>query len=310
MRAIAIGCFFLSGASSLVFQVIWTRLFSLVFGTTTLAISTVLTAFMTGLALGAFAAGRIADRIKSPLLAYAGAETLIGLCALAIPLAAGPLRDLNSLAYAHYRDSQLALNAIRFAASWAVIILPTTLMGATLPLLSRHFVRDGAEHRRVGARVGTLYAVNTAGAVMGTLGAGFVLLPQIGLRATNATAASINLTLAVVVVAALVLVRRRRRHAKTRPRSRHDNCFAASEPASSTRATADHPPPSRELRTIVLAAFFLSGATAMVYEVLWARALSLSFGSSVYSFSLVLSTFLIGLAAGAAVIGRLSQNSP
>src|SRR3990172_7230687 len=138
-------CFFLSGASGLCLEVVWVRQLTHVFGSTTLAISTVLATFMGGLALGSWLGGRYADRTRRGALAsYALCELGIAACALVIPLALGG-----------------------FALSGLVLVAPTTLMGATLPILARHVVRTRADFGVLGRRVGTLYAANTAGAVFG-----------------------------------------------------------------------------------------------------------------------------------------------
>lgn len=309
MRSIAILCFFLSGASGLVFQVIWSRLFSLVFGTTTLALSTVLTAFMAGLALGSYLSGRLADRLGDPLRAYALAEGGIGLFALLLPLVVSSFSGLNAWAYQNFSDSYALLALVRFSASAALIVFPTTLMGATLPLLARYFVATEAEHSRVGIRVGTLYAVNTSGAVLGTFFGGFVLLPRLGLSTTNALAACTNLGLATIVGAAYLWRARRERR---EPNSAEQEALRL-EVAELLETVREEqtvtPRVSARARRMALVAFAFSGGAAMIYQVIWSRALAMSIGSSVYSFSLVLTTFLIGLAGGAAVIGRLSQRS-
>src|ERR1700719_3836792 len=134
---IALICFFLSGASGLVFEVVWTRELTLVFGSTTLAISTVLSVFMGGLALGSFLAGRFADRARSPVVLYALAEAGVGLYALAVPLVLAFYPRLNPLFVSLAGRSALVLALLRFVATAAVLLVPTTLMGATLPLLSR-----------------------------------------------------------------------------------------------------------------------------------------------------------------------------
>jgi spermidine synthase len=305
VRRVAIVCFFLSGASGLVFQVIWSRLFSLVFGTTTLALSTVLTAFMAGLALGSYLAGRWADRLGDPLRAYALAEAGIGLFALLLPLVVGTFGGLNRWAYQAFPDSYLMLALVRFSASAALIVLPTTLMGATLPLLARYFVSTEAEHARVGIRVGTLYAVNTFGAVLGTFAGGFILLPRLGLSATNSVAACTNLGLAALVMLAYTIRARRARRGQL--------VQLEVEVIELLESVRPEPPVvpivTPRARRLALAAFAFSGGAAMIYQVIWSRVLAMNIGSSVYSFSIVLMTFLIGLAGGAAVIGRLSQRS-
>ena len=178
MRVIILACFFLSGASGLMLEMLWTRMLTLVFGSTTLAVSTVLTAFMGGLGLGSYLAGRFADRLKNPLRAYAFAEAAIGALR-----AAGAVRHRvlpgASTAGCGPRSAIATplLSVLRFIASAGLLLLPTTLMGATLPILARHFVTRPWELRRVGLRIGTLYSVNLFGAVAGAFLAGFVFLP-------------------------------------------------------------------------------------------------------------------------------------
>ncbi len=302
MRVVAILCFFLSGASGLIFEVIWTRMFSLVFGATTLAISTVLTAFMGGLALGSWLSGRYADRIHDTLKVYALAEAGIGICALAVPLVVGEFHSLNSYLYTTFPGNHALLGTVRFLASSAVMVVPTTLMGATLPLLSRFFVQTDVEQAKVGFRVGTLYAVNTFGAVFGTFLGGFVLLPHLGLSVTNTLAGCVNLFLAVVVLAAYQI---RKRLPAPAPMS--DEVAELMEEYSVLPPVKPDVPP--RARKAALVAFGLSGGVAMVYQVIWARTLSMTMGSSVYSFTLVLVAFLVGLAGGAAVVARLANRT-
>lgn len=302
MRWVAVVCFFLSGASGLVFEVIWTRMFSLVFGATTLAIGAVLTAFMGGLALGSYLSGKIADRIEDPLRAYALCEAGVGVCALLVPLVVGAFDGLNGFLYRHFQDQYLVLTGARFLASAAVMIVPTTLMGATLPLLSRLFVQTAAEHQRMGLRVGTLYAINTCGALLGTFAGGFLLLPTVGLAATNRIAAATNLLLALVVAIAYLI--RRRLPAPSPVDPELEALLQSAEAEEEVRLEI----PLRS-RQIVLLAFAFSGAVAMVYQVIWSRVLAMNIGSSVYSFTLVLMAFLVGLALGAALVGRLSARS-
>src|SRR5450432_215137 len=206
MRPVILGCFFLSGASGLVLEMLWTRMLTLVFGSTTLAVSTVLTAFMGGLGLGSYLAGKYADRLKNPVRAYALAEAGIGVYALLVPLVIMAYPGLNRGLWSAFGDRYALLSVLRFLASAALLIVPTTLMGATLPILARHFVAHPFELRRVGLRIGTLYSVNLFGAVAGAFFAGFVFLPSFGLRWTNLVAASFNLTLATAILLALRLL--------------------------------------------------------------------------------------------------------
>ena len=189
--------FLLSGAASLIYEVVWMRYLTLIFGVSTYATSTVLATFMGGLALGSFLFGSWADRVRRPLLAYAGLELAIGAYALAIPslfeALRGPYVALYQLGLPY---SGLALG--RAALASLVLLPPTVLMGGTLPVLAAFFVRgrDGD----VGRQTGILYFVNTGGAVLGCALAGFYLIEHLGLVATTQVAAATNFVLAAATV--------------------------------------------------------------------------------------------------------------
>jgi spermidine synthase len=309
MRPVILGCFFLSGASGLVLEMLWTRLLTLVFGSTTLAVSTVLTAFMGGLGLGSYLAGRVADRLRNPVRAYALTEAAIGVYALLVPLVMLLYPALNRGLWRAFGDHYAILSVLRFCASAGLLIVPTTLMGATLPILARHFVQRPWELRRVGLRIGTLYATNLFGAVAGAFLAGFVFLPTLGVRATNVVAASFNLTLA----ATILIARRLPRFAETKPGAQAIDELLEQAAADGQMTASDSLPPPIQLtpraRQVALAAFAVSGATAMTLQVLWTRALAVLIGSSAYSFTLILLAFLVGLGSGSAVFGRASQRT-
>ncbi|MBI3652374.1 MAG: fused MFS/spermidine synthase [Acidobacteria bacterium] len=305
-------CFFASGFSGLVYQVIWVRELVLVFGATTFAVSTVLTAFMGGLALGSFYFGRRTETIKQPLKLYAWLEIGIGIYGLAVPFIFALLPKMYQPFWRWLHLSFLALSLVRFLFAALVLIVPTALMGATLPVLSSYYAR---ELNRIGLRVGSLYALNTFGAVLGAAATGFLLIPAIGMSATTATAAAINLALGF---AALHLSRRYESHFTE---LELPEAFADAEPQiglgqsaiskSKHRrnvkpATVANPVPSlsKLSRLVVLTSFALSGFIALSYEVIWSRVLALIIGSSVYAFSIMLATFLVGLALGAAMISR------
>jgi len=310
MRSVILACFFLSGASGLVLEMLWTRLLTLVFGSTTLAVSTVLTAFMGGLGLGSYLAGRIADRLRNPVRTYALTEAAIGVYALLVPLVMMVYPALNRGLWSAFGDHYGVLSVLRFIASAGLLIVPTTLMGATLPILARHFVSRPSELRRIGLRIGTLYAVNLFGAVAGAFLAGFVFLPSIGVRATNVVAASFNLSLA----AAILIARRLPRFAQAPAGGAEaiDDLLEKAAAEGEAAARRALPPPAEitaRARRVSLGAFAVSGATAMTLQVLWTRALAVLIGSSAYSFTLILLAFLVGLGGGSALFGRLSQRT-
>ncbi len=300
-------CFFLSGACGLVFELVWTRELELVFGSTALAISTVLAVFMGGLALGAVVAGRWADRLRDPVRAYAFAEAGVGTYALLVPLLLKLYPSVNAFLYHAVGDHFVVLSLLRFVATAILLIVPTTLMGATLPLLARAVVGRPRDFDLLGVKVGSLYAANTFGAVAGTFLAGFVLLPAIGVRATNVAAAATNLMLAVTILAGGRLAARR---AARRDLPLDEIVEAAIADEVPGQGEDGAPPPlhvTQRQRRVALYAFACSGAAAMVYQVLWSRALAIVIGSSVYSFALILLAFLVGLAVGAALAARLTR---
>lgn len=285
-------CFFLSGAAGLIYEIVWMRMLGLVFGHTVFAITTVLVAFMGGLALGASFFGRLIDRRGRPLRVYGLLEAGIGLYALLVPA----LLALAELAYLGLHRSLglsfFAFTLAQFALVFFILLVPTTLMGASLPLMAKFFVErvDG-----LGRKVGDLYALNTFGAVLGSAAAGFFLMPAIGVKATTALAAAANLGIGAWAVLA------DRRVGKSR------ELPARPEPAAAPAGTAGLPAggPVPLVVWLVLAGAGLSGAASMVYEIAWTRALSLVIGSSVYAFSAMLTTFLTGLALGGFLFARI-----
>jgi spermidine synthase len=289
-------CFFASGMSSLVYQVVWVRELVLVFGATTFAVSTVLTSFMGGLALGSYYFGRRSETVARPLRLYGLLEIGIGLYGLAVPFI---FAALPTVYHSFWRSLQLpffTLSIVRFVFATLVLIVPTALMGATLPVLASFYARDSV---RIGLRVGALYALNTFGAVLGAAATGFVLIPAVGMNATTTTAAAINILLGVV---ALTLSRRievRRSLDEGAPE------LADGPPVSPKSVRSLDKEASRRQIATVIAGFAVSGFVALSYEVIWSRVLSLIIGSSVYAFSIMLTTFLIGLAGGAAIAARL-----
>lgn len=296
-RPLIFACFFLSGASGLILEMVWTRQLTLVFGSTTLAISTVLTAFMGGLGLGSWLASRFGDRLRNPVRVYALAELAIGVYALGVPLVIKHYPGLNLWLWGTLGDRYALLSMLRFLASAGVLLLPTTLMGATLPILARAIVTRPFEVDGASLSLGRLYGTNLFGAVAGSFFAGFVSLPNFGIHVTNVVAACFNLTLSTAI---LVLGQR----LGARPHRPSLDELGA-ELGTPTRVPVVPIPP--RARRVVLGGFLVSGMTAMTLQVLWTRALAVVVGSSAFSFTLILLGFLIGLGAGSAVFGRIAD---
>ncbi len=293
MHPVILIAFFVSGLASLVLETVWTRQLVVVFGATTLAVSTVLACFMAGLALGAWVFGRIADRLKRPVVVYAALEAGVGLWALLLPLVIGRVYPLvNAWLWRTFEPGFWAFSILRFSAVALILLPPTTLMGATLPLLSRHVVRTGPGSAWTGRRVGWLYTINTTGAVAGAFLATFVLLPALGVSLTNTLAASADLLLALVVWTS----RRRLEPGCDDPEAQE---WAALHALFEADRVATFVPRPVE-RAAALAAFGLSGFAAMNLQVILNRGMALVLGSSIYAFGVVLIAFLIGIAAGSA----------
>ena len=283
--------FFLSGAAGLLYQVVWTRLFVHTFGATVLAVSTVLAAFMAGLAAGGLWAGRASGRIRNPLRAYGFLEIALGVYAALVPLILRLVDPLYAHLYPGLEGSFGTLSALRFCVSALVLLPPTFLMGATLPLLVEHMERHGTAARR---RVALLYAVNTFGAVAGTMASAFAMLPALGLMRTLAVGVGVSL---LVGLAAVLLSRRGPDPARA---------LAAAPPSGDPGSTPTDTPwiprPLLLLSTAVL------GFSALAFEVLWTRTLALALGTTTYAFAVVLAVFLLGIALGGLVAGRLLAN--
>jgi spermidine synthase len=287
-----------SGAAALVYEVTWTRLLTLQLGHTVAAASTVLAAFMGGLALGAWIAG--GRPVRNTLRAYAVLELAVAAAALILPVALAA--SVPALAWA-YADgtAPTRFGIVRVAISLILIGLPAAAMGATFPIATTWYAR-------VSADTGLLYAVNTAGAAIGAIGAGFLLIPALGLRATtwvgvalNAVAAAGAWWLSTSLAATPTIDAETAEHA---------------EPSHRTSRKKNAPRVQRALRSkpaasprLAYAATAISGFTALVYEVAWTRLLALVVGPTTYAFATMAGAFISGLAIGSAIGTRIARRA-
>lgn len=295
INPLILGLFFSSGACGLIYEIVWARYLRMVLGNSVFAITTVLCAFMGGLALGSFISGRLIDRRRDPLRIYGLMEGGIGLYCLLLPLLVSWCEPVYRQAYLGFQGSFYTLSLIRFVFSAGLLILPTTMMGATLPILARFFVNsaDGAA-----ATIGRVYGINTLGAALGAALAGLVLLPAIGVSMTLYFTCALNM---LICLAALLLHRRYGQLGQTDPGGPQAKAAEAGASAESTVSAPDLPAgqgASGGLMLFLLVGYGLSGFAAMVYEVAWTRLLSLVIGSTVYAFSLMLVAFILGLGLG------------
>nr|MCS5638377.1 fused MFS/spermidine synthase [Myxococcota bacterium] len=279
-------CFFVSGFAALLYETAWTRELASVFGTSELAVSAVLAAYMGGLALGAALISRWAPRIRRPILVYGLLELGIAVGALWVPWGIRLLSGIyvSWLGGIEGTPAQVGLLSSLFhlGGTFLALLPCTTLMGATLPLLARHAIREDDE---IGPKIGLLYGVNTAGAIAGALAAAFLLLPEYGLRQTIYFGAATN---ALVFLAAAALSRVSPAPAPTSP-----DALSASESVSAG--------------WMILPLITLSGMVSFAYEVLWVRLLGFVLGGSTAAFASMLASFLLGIALGSAAASRFAR---
>lgn len=290
--AIVCALFFASGACGLIYQQLWLRQLSLVFGVTVYAVSTVLATFFGGLALGSFLAGRWLRRTRRPLHWYGVAEVIVAGLAIVTPAGLRAVERVYVAVAGVVPDSTPLLVAVRFTLSFAALIVPATLLGATLPLVVSSSAVRGA---RVAERMGVLYATNTAGAIFGALIAGFWMVGSLGITLSFRAAATVNAVVGVVAIAWA-------RHAG-------GDAAEAAEPGEHVEpgehAGAHGPAPERPTMStssrsqrVVLAVFAISGFVSIALEVVWFRVLVLYVESDTYAFTVMLAGVLAGIAIG------------
>jgi spermidine synthase len=278
-----VALFVVSGAAGLVDQVCFSKYLSYIVGSTAYAVSTVLAAFMTGIALGAHFGGRVSARIRKPLAAYGALEIAVGLAVAVTPIAFETLTALYAGVARKAPDSLALLTALRWLVALAIVVLPTAAMGATLPVLTRALAeRDEQRERRLGA----LYAANTAGGALGALFGAYFFLPALGLRTTLVLAA---LTSMLVGGLAVFWGRRAESIAAVPPRTE------AQDERPTTRGRDPERIESIELGVLA----FLSGCLVFAAEVVFTHLLALVVGNSAYAFGLILAVFLVCLFVGA-----------
>ena len=254
-----------SGCAALIYEVVWFQLLELVMGATALSMGVLLATFMGGMCLGSLLLGRFVPPNRHPLRLYAQLELGVAVFAVIILLAVPTLRGPSVI----------------------LLLPPTVLMGATLPAIAR-WVENTPEGV---SWVGFLYGGNIAGAVIGSLVAGFYLLRLFDMTRATYVAAAINVAMAAIAWAL-----------STRAAHHPLETRAPAVKTAKARAAASRLP--------VYVAIALSGLSALGAEVIWTRVLSLLFGGTVYTFSLIAAAFLFGLGIGSAIGAWLARDAP
>src|SRR5437867_1068478 len=276
--------FFLSGATGLIYELLWVRVLYQSFGSTIQSVTTVVAAYMGGLGLGAWLLGRRADRSPRPAVLYGWLEIAIGVFGIISPLV---------LALAHWAYIGIAgalgleggavTVALRFGLAALVLLIPTTLMGGTLPVLTRALM--GEDRGLLKPWLGRLYGLNTLGAMTGTALAGFFLIEFAGVRASLWATAAVNLAIGAAAIAL----------------GRDQSVL---DPG---RQPGDEPIPTRDhLRTLALILLGLTAFAALLNEIAWTRVLVMVVGGSTYAFTLILLVFLLGIGLGSVLVARRS----
>ncbi len=280
-----------SGMTGLIYQVLWTKLLTLTFGVTTLAISAVLTSFFGGLALGSFIGGHWIDRHKDGLKWYGIAEIIIGLYAL-IFLTLLTLNNTTYVFLAQITSMEFyGLSLLKFCLSIVLLIIPATLMGATLPILSKTLANSRTRFAR---DIGDLYAINTAGAVVGAVLTAFFLIPSLGMKTIIYSVGIVN----IILGGSAVLLNSRFNKSEASLTVRQEAIPTGYVPVAQNNSLPGY------FSTLLLVGFALSGFTGLAYEVIWTRILGFILTGTIYAFTIVLATFLCGIAAGSLVFAQ------
>ena len=332
IKLIVLFLFFTSGVTGLIYEVVWIRMFGLVLGNTTYAISITLGAFFSGLALGGFYFGRYVDRITiinsgktdahlstiktentRMIRIYAFLELGIAISALLVGIGISHMQNLFVWINQAVGHSSTMIYLMRFILSFSILLIPTILMGATLPVLSKLLIR---QYNEVKSGIGFLYGINTFGAALGCLLTGFYLIQANGVRTTIYIAVIINIVIAISILLLEQIGvfnfnqnrKNRRPYKKTIVKKEYKSPISEARPEIDNDMYSSKPllsPTPFPTASIVLFGFGLSGFTSIAYEIIWTRMLSSLFLNSIYSFTTMLVTFLTGLAIGSIIVSKL-----
>lgn len=290
-------CFFLSGLTGLVYEILWTRMIVKLIGGAPFAVSIILTIFMAGLGVGSLLAGKFVDKLKTPaslIKTYGLLELIIGIYGLIIQpllLAAEPL---YAYLYNHLFGHFITYNLFTFVGCALLLLIPVLCMGATLPILCRFYI---TRLSHLATHAGRLYGLNTAGAAVGALLCGFWLIDLFGIWGALILVVAINCLIGLA-------------------------CLAIGSFSKIIKTEIEHQPPIQQSQadlteandyskavTPALVIFAVSGFCAMAYEVIWTKLLTLIVGPTTYSFTIVLFTFILALAFGSMVFGFFADKT-
>ena len=301
-KFIAYFCLFISGTASLTYELVWVKQLTLIFGGTLYAISAVLCAFMTGLALGAWAVSRYLNTLSvknksiNYIRLYGILEGLIGLYGLLFPLALNGLKFLYPFFYSMGFQTVEATHFIQFGLSTLLMFPATLLMGATLPVLGSWAIKGNES--KIFSNISFLYALNTFGAVAGCIFTQFFAVKNFGISGTTFTAVAMN----ILVFSLCFTINSKPGDEKLNTNKNRDSNKIQIKKENSLE-------PSRFMSFLLLAIFSYSGLVSLSSEILWTRILVFPLGSSLYSFAIILATFLFGIALGSLIAEKIIGRS-
>lgn len=301
-------CFFFSGLTALIYEIIWMRMIGEVVGGAPFAVSAILFVFMGGMGGGSFLASRRIDNFNTTRLirAYGSLELLIGVYAFCVPIILLLFKFLYSMLYNALFGFPLIYNFFIFAGALLLLGIPTLCMGATLPILCKFYV---ARLSHIGTHTGRLYGLNTIGAATGSMLCGFWMIQSLSVWGTLLIAVGINIAIGLICLGVSPQAAPAGRPGKQKrntPRNRKDQ-HPQKPPQAGLSAETDPPTQPDWVIYAALVIFLISGFSAMTYEVIWTKLLGLLVGPTTYSFTIVLATFIIGLALGNMVFGWLAD---
>jgi spermidine synthase len=291
---VLLGCLLLSGFSGLAYELLWVRLLALSFGSTTASLSTVLAVFFGGLAVGSRIAGSLNQSVRSPIRAYALIEGTMALLGLGLyPL----LVSLDDLFARIDPGAGLSGALVRVFCAIPVLLIPTLLMGATLPLACRALIRDD---RKVGSGTALIYGINTLGAGLGAYATTYWLIPELGILRSLGAAAFLN---ALAAGGAFVLSSRLERGV---PLWEKDAGFLKKVRGRWTRiqSAITHAKPSKAERAALLVTL-MSGLSFIAMEIVWTRVFAIALHGTIYGVGAVLIAVLAGIGLGGIAAGPL-----
>jgi len=283
--------FLVSGISGLIYETVWLRVLSRILGSTVQASSITISAFMLGLTLGSFYIGKFSVKVKNKILFYAFLEAGIAVTAFTIFMMLERMVPVYRFLFEIAGDNMLLYRFLQATVLFVLIVIPTFLMGGTLPLLCSAMQVLGNNFTK---SLSYLYGINTLGAMLGVLLSGFVMLGTIGEFNTVLTGIIINL-LAGALIFTLVKL-------NTAP----PNNASAESRNEAEAAAASYPADARKK---ILLAYAMVGFTSFALEIIWIRLFQLPLGTAIYSFSTVLTIYLLGSASGSYAFGKFFHNT-